>query len=188
MKIINILELVSFLILLITFILLFIWSLSNLNKKTRLTQVPKSVFREINEILNLKKDSVFYNLGSGDARFLFYLLSHNQDSEFIGVESNYFLIKLAKIHNWWNSFLGKKKIKIIKKDILESSFSEATHVFTYIYPDIMDDLLPRLDDELKPGTILISLNFRFTNKIPIKEIDLNKKRYSLKYKLYVYEF
>jgi len=52
----------------------------------------------------------------------------------------------------------------------------------------MDDLLPKLDEELKHGTHLISLNFQFTLKRPIAEIELPKKSYQPIKKIYIYEF
>ena len=52
----------------------------------------------------------------------------------------------------------------------------------------MDDLLTKFDKEFKTGTRLISLSFRFTNKVPIFEVDLKKSRYKIKRKLYVYQF
>ena len=52
----------------------------------------------------------------------------------------------------------------------------------------MDDLLPKFDRELKKGTRLVSLSFQFTNKRPSLEIDLNRNKYKLGRKLYVYDF
>jgi hypothetical protein len=52
----------------------------------------------------------------------------------------------------------------------------------------MDDLLPKFDRELKPGTRLVSASFKFTQKQPIAEFDLARGTYKLAQTLYVYEF
>ena len=52
----------------------------------------------------------------------------------------------------------------------------------------MDDLLPKLDRELRSGTRLVSVTFKFTTKQPIAEYDLNRSKYKLARKIYVYEF
>jgi len=61
-------------------------------------------------------------------------------------------------------------------------------IFTYLNPNIMDDLLTKFDKELKPGTRLVSLSFKFTGKQPINEIDLKRSKYKLGRKIYVYQF
>ena len=52
----------------------------------------------------------------------------------------------------------------------------------------MDDLLTKLDRELAPETLLISLSFRFTQKQPKATFDLSRGKYSLARELYLYEF
>ena len=52
----------------------------------------------------------------------------------------------------------------------------------------MDDLITKFDEELKPGTKLVSLSFQFTSKLSSKEVDLNRSKYKLGRKIYVYQF
>ncbi|MFA6355148.1 MAG: hypothetical protein WCW65_01860, partial [Candidatus Paceibacterota bacterium] len=66
--------------------------------------------------------------------------------------------------------------------------SKATHIFTYLYPNIMDDLLPKFDKEIKEGVKLVSMSFHFTNKREFSEIDLKRGKYQIAKKIYVYEF
>ena len=79
-------------------------------------------------------------------------------------------------------------VKILKKDFFDVDLGDATHIFTYLFPSVMDDLIPKLDSELKNGTRLVSASFHFTSKREIKEIDLKRKKYQLAGKIYVYEF
>ncbi len=188
MNILIILEWIAVIILLITFFLLCFWVFTSFNNKTRFTLVPPYLLKEIEKNLKIKDNSVVFNLGCGDGRVLFYLSKHNKKAKYIGVEDNNFLLFLALFKNWWNKISRKNKIEIINKDFFEQDLSKATHIFTYLYPNIMDDLLPKLDEELSHGTYLVSLNFQFTVKRPIAEIKLPKKSYQPIKKVYIYEF
>lgn len=188
MLIFNIIGWIVAVILFSTFILLCFWVFSSFRKKTRFTPVPNSILKEIEGVLIIKDNSILYNLGCGDGRVLFYLLKQNSKAEYIGVEDNLFLLSSAYLRNWWNKKRNKNVIKIIKGDFFKQDLSKATHIFTYLDPKSIDDLLPKLDQELKPGTRLISLNFQFTVKKPISEVDLIKRRYQPIRKIFVYEF
>ncbi|HCU01585.1 TPA: hypothetical protein DIC62_02175, partial [Candidatus Nomurabacteria bacterium] len=92
------------------------------------------------------------------------------------------------VRNWFFKRKNKSNISIIGKDFFDVNLSDATHIFTYLYPNVMDDLIPKLDKELKSGTRLISASFRFTGRREIEEIDLKRNNYQLAKKVYVYEF
>jgi tRNA A58 N-methylase Trm61 len=188
MLIINILEWLLVIISLITFVLLWAWIFSGFNKKTKFTQISSLVFEDIDKNLDIKKGSIVFHLGCGDGRVLFYLIKQNPQARFIGVEDNKFLLSLARLKNWWNKIFGRNQVEFVKKDFFDYDLSQATHIFTYLYPNIMDDVLPKLDKELKKGTRLVSLNFHFTGKRSIAEIELKKRSYQLAKKIYIYEF
>ncbi len=188
MDIFYILEWFLVIISFITFGVLSLWIFSSFNKKTRFTQTPSSVFKYISKSLEIKEGSAVYHLGCGDGRVLFNLAKQKPKAEFIGVEDNKFFLGLAFLHNWWNKIKKKEKIEIINRDFFNQDLSKATHIFVYLYPNFMDDLLSKFDKELSPGTRLVSLNFHFTSKQPIAEISLPKKSYQRNHRIYVYEF
>ena len=177
------------LIIFLTIIILFVlWSIGNFKNKVPFVAASNGVLKDINSALCVKDDSVVYDLGCGDGRILFYLSRINSKAKYIGVENNLFPILLAKL----GAFLNKKKtggsIEIIDNDFFKQDLSKATHIFTYLYPNIMDELLPKFQKELKPGTKLVSLAFKFTSKPYNEEIDLKRNKYKLGRKIYVYEF
>ncbi len=141
-------------------------------------------------MLDLKDDSVFYDLGCGDGRVLFYLAKKVPKAKYKGVENGPFPLVFSYINKWVNrKKAGGNRVEIIKKDFFEQDLSDATHVFAYLYPNIMDDLLPKFDKELPKGTKVVSTSFQFTLKRPIAEIDLERNGYfDLARKLYIYEF
>ena len=160
----------------------------NIMAKVPFVGVPSKVLKDIEKALNINDDSVVYDLGCGDGKVLFYLYKNHSKAKYIGIENNLFPTILAKTRNWFHFRKNKSNIKIIKKDFFEVDLSNATHIFTYLYPNLMDDLLPKLDKDLRKGTRLISASFHFTSKRELSEINLKRGKYQLAKKIYVYEF
>lgn len=164
------------------------WAFSFVKTDTPFIPTPKSVLPYISKTLDIRDDSVVYDMGSGDARILYYLKNKNNNAKFFGIEKfifPYTLYLFRKILNLKKS----KNIKIFKKDFFDQDFSDATHIVMYLYPNVMDNLLTKFDEELKEGTIVLSVAFHFTNKQPIAEIDMERYgKYSNARKLYVYKF
>ncbi len=184
----NILSWVFVIISFIALILIYFWVFSGFNKKTRFTPIPNFILKRLPDILKVKENSIIYHLGCGDGRVLFYLGDENSKAEYIGIEDNKFSLFLFNFQNWLNRIQKKNQIKVIDDNFFKQDLSKATHLITYLNPDVMDDLLPKLEGELVSGTRLFSLNFQFTTKKPITEIDINKKSYQPKQKIYIYEF
>jgi len=184
----NIFLIIGLIIALFILFLLVLWVWGNIRSKVPFIGVPLETLKEIENTLSLKKDSIVYDLGCGDGRVLFYLHKNNPTAKYIGIECNLFPYILAIVRNYFYKKKNKDDIKIIKGDFFDFDLSNSTHIFTYLYPNIMDDLLPKFDKELKKGTILVSASFHFTLKKENKEIDLRRKKYQLAKKIYLYEF
>lgn len=171
-----------------TSLLLMMWAIGNLKSRVPFVTASRGVFKYIKEAFSLTDNNIVYDLGCGDGRILFYLSKFSPNAKYIGIEHSTFPFILAKL----GSFLNKKKtgvdVNIIQKDFFKQDLSNATDVFTYLYPNLMDELLPKFEKEFKTGTKLVSLSFKFTNKIPIKEVDLDRSKYKLGRKLYIYQF
>lgn len=178
----------SFIILFSTLVLMFFWMWTNITAKVPFVSVPLSTLKDIEKALNIKDNSIVYDLGCGDGRVLFSLYKNNPKAKYIGIENNSFAFLLLKVKNIWHKKKYNSNIIILKKDFFDVDISDATHVFTYLYPNIMDDLIPKLDKELKHGTILVSMSFHFTSKREINIIDLKRSKYGLARKIYIYEF
>lgn len=181
-------QLVLVLILLAALILFSIWMVGAFRAKVPFIPVPNSILPDIAKALGIKKDSTVYDLGCGDARILFYLSTQVPEAQYIGIENSSFPVLLARFRAWWHRRVTKTQIEILDQDFFTRDLSDATHIFTYLYPNVMDDLLPKLDRELKPGTRLVSATFKFTGKQPVSSIDLGRKKRQLARTLYVYEF
>lgn len=161
---------------------------SNIRAKVPFIGIPNNVLKDIEKEFILKDDSVIYDLGCGDGRVLFHLAKKNPKLKYIGIENSPFPFVIAKTLSWWHKKRDNLNVEILKKDFFDVDLSNATHIFTYLYPNVMDDLLPKLDKELKRGTVLISSSFHFTTKREVREVDLKRGKYQLGKLLYIYEF
>jgi cyclopropane fatty-acyl-phospholipid synthase-like methyltransferase len=169
-------------------VLVLVWIWTGLRARVPYVPVPSKTLNEIQKALGVTDSSVLYDLGCGDGKVLFHVARSVPRAKYVGIENNIFPIILANIKAWWHKWHRGTDVKIVSKDFFKEDFSDATHIFTYLYPVVMDDLLPKFDTMLKPGTRLVSASFKFTQKQPIQEIDLGRGKYSLARKLYVYEF
>lgn len=183
-----ILEGLVLIIFLIVFVVMCIWMFTGYRSQTPFGGIPNSILKDIYEVMDLKENSVVYNLGCGDGRFLFYVANRMPKARYVGFEKSLVPLMFAKIKSWWYQRKTGTKIEFTKKDFFKYDLSKATHVVSYLYPNTMDDLLPKLDEELKSGVKLISVSFKFTQKKPKASLDLSRGKYSIAKELYIYEF
>lgn len=162
------------------------WESSLLFTRAPFIPIPMAVLPSIEKALDLKTGDVLFDLGCGDGRVLLACAEKQPAAAFVGLDKASIAIWFAKIRFWRSG--SKASIKFMRKNFFKSDISSATHVFTYLFPGLMDSLLPYLQQHLKPGTRLVSCDFKFTDKTPIETIDLNRPERSLGRKLHIYEF
>lgn len=191
---------VIIIILSVTFLILFVFSLlyaSNavsllwntlLKKEAPFVPLQRGVANFVADEMAIVKDSVVYDLGCGDGRVLFALARRHPQGRYVGVEKNILPFVLAKL----NFFLhGRpKNIKIMKQDMYACDFSAATHIFTYLFPEQMERIYAKLERELRKGTQLFSCAFYFKRKEPARILEIPQRGLvpSIHQKIYVYEF
>jgi SAM-dependent methyltransferase len=175
-------------ILLAVLILMFMWMVNLAKEGSPFIPISQSVLKEIDKAMNINDDSIVYDLGCGDGRVLFYLSKLHPRAKFIGIERSTFPLILSKV----GVFLSKKntsnEIEIIKQDFFTTDLSKATHIFVYLKPNIMDDLLTKFDKELKTGTKIVSGYFQFTLKRPTREASFGNDKNDGRKRLFIYEF
>ncbi len=165
------------------------WMYSGITAKVPFISVPLSILPAIEKALDIQPDSVVYDLGCGDARVLRYLARKYPKATFIGIENSAFPYYIAKTISRWNKMRGAPdNVKVLREDFFTHDLSKATRVFVYLYPQVMDDILNKLEEELPAGSRLVSTTFKFTQKPPILEVDLLRKRRQLARHLFIYEF
>lgn len=163
---------------------LFLWHLF-ITRRAPFVPIPSDVLKEINQALELRPNSVLFDLGCGDARVLISAQKIQPRAKFVGIDISWLPLFLAK----WRIRLNQvDNIKLIHDSFFKQELSSATHVFTYLFPEIMDQLLPKLRQELRPSTRLVSCDFKFSALAPQKIINLNRPHKALGQRLFVYEF
>lgn len=139
--------------------------------------LPKNTVRRVFREINLSKNDIVLDLGSGDGRVLIIAVEEFGCRKAYGVEINYFLYLLSK-------FLIKmkgleKKIEIIYGDFLKIKWPKASVITMYLLWGIMKDVQDKLLREVKKTKIV-----SFAHKLPnLKE---NKKIKTGHFYTYIY--
>ena len=157
--------------------------LNYLRKRPPFVPVSSKVIPDIISALDLQPDSKFYDLGCGDGKVLLAATAAAPEANCIGIEFDWFPFKIAKI-----KCRKIPNISLLRENFFQTDLASATHIFTYLFPHTMNELLPKLEQELRPGTRLVSCDFKFTEKEPIQIIDLHRDENKLCRFLYIYEF
>ncbi len=123
--------------------------------------IPKGLEYEIVENLGLDKNSILYDLGCGDGRVLVEASREYPEIKAVGIEIAHWPFILAK----YKSF-GFKNIKIKRENIFTTDISDATHIFLYLYPEVISKLILNIKQQCRPGTIIISCDFEIANMKP----------------------
>lgn len=167
------------------FFLMF-WQWSLLVTRAPFVPVPRVVLPEIVKVCQLKPEDRMYDLGCGDARVLVACYQAQPLARYVGIDKALAPILFAK---WRLRRLpSKHTIQLWRQNFFKADLSSATVIFTYLFPGLMDDLLPKLEHELTSGARLISCDFVFKTKAPVQIIKLTRSPYSLARTLYIYEF
>jgi len=64
-------------------------------------------------------------------------------------------------------------VKFRNEDLFQADFHEATVVTLYLLPDLNVKLMPRLMEQLKPGSRIVSHQFDMGQWRPDKKVELN---------------
>ncbi len=146
-----------------------------------------AIAEEVAEVFGtLPLGSVLYDPGCGDGRVLFAVARRNPGLHCVGIELRTFPYGCAL---WKKRRHPGMNVNFVRANAFAQDLSPATHLYTYLYPNVMDALLPKLEKELRPGTILLSLDFPFTHKQPVGTVPLvNAEEGKLGSMLYTYVF
>lgn len=111
----------------------------------------------------------FYELGAGDGNVLFTVAKRNLQSKCVGIERDIVPATLFRIRGFFSQF---PNVSLVQDDFMRTDLTSATHLYTYLFPQVLDMLHPKLERELPPGALLVSLDFRMSAKEPefMKEV------------------
>lgn len=136
--------------------------------------------------LALAPGDTFYDIGCGDGRVVFAAHRQEPRARCIGVE------KRLGWHLWSRlvrSRMGNpSNVEFRRADFYTTSFSDATKIYVFLCTSVMAELEPKFEQELV-GTLLVSCNFPFPTKKPIRVVDVESAQAGGIFRtLYVYQF
>ncbi len=156
-----------FLLFLISFlVLVMISSLFHLKHMVPFVPTPAPVIDAMIAEANLKPGMLAVDLGAGDGRVIRRAMRRVPGIRAVGYEGAFGVWVLAKFCN----LMSRSKPDMRMQNFFKENFSDADVVFTYLSIDIMQKLLPKLEQELKPGAKVISNTFSFKKKEPEKKV------------------
>ncbi|MCL5011984.1 MAG: class I SAM-dependent methyltransferase [Patescibacteria group bacterium] len=167
----------------IIYILQTLWR-TLLKKEAPYIPSPLDTAQQLAQHIIIPAKGVVYDLGCGDGRLLRALYNTFPHATYRGIEHE---LAPYVLFRWHNRNIPKEYLSIKREDFFKTNISSATHVLTYLFPHIMDKLLSKFEKELKPGTLVISVDFAFSKKQPKEIINLETHTTRGK-RLYVYEF
>ena len=131
---------------------------------------PQEVVEDMLRLANVRKGDVLYDLGSGDGRIAITAAKR------YGVRATGIDIDPQRIQE---ANANAKKagvtnlVQFRQEDLFKADFKDATVITLYLLPDLNVRLRPRLLEELKPGTRIVSHQFDMGTWKPDKKLESN---------------
>ena len=131
---------------------------------------PQDVVEDMLRLANVRKGDVLYDLGSGDGRIAITAAKK------YGVKATGIDIDPERIREATEN--AKKAgvtnlVQFRQENLFTADFKDATVITLYLLPDLNVKLRPKLWNELKPGTRIISHQFEMGSWKPEKKLESN---------------
>ena len=133
----------------------------DLLRVTELAPTPREAVTAMVALANVQPNEILYDLGCGDGRILVEA-TYLYGCRSVGVELNPDTLKLAAENV--DDYGLANKIRLYQGDVLKYTYDKADVVTVYLYPELIEKILPRLPK----GTRVISYLHSFTGS---KRVD-----------------
>jgi protein-L-isoaspartate O-methyltransferase len=149
---------------------------------TPFVPTPYTVVEKMLELAGVGPEDTVYDLGSGDGRIVI-AAAQKFGARAVGVE--------IRSELWKQSAeeivrLGlEKRARIIHDDMFQVDVSAATVVTLYQLTAVNDRLRPRLEQRLRPGARVVSVDFEIPGWTPVKVLRVTSENGN-EYKLFLY--
>jgi len=129
------------------------------------------IIKEIIENLEIREDSVIYELGCGQANFLGAIGKRYKKVKMFGIEYSFLPYLLAQLQD----VFVKNNITILKRNFFKVDLSKADIIYCYLNLDTMRRLEEKFRKECKKGAVVVSCSFPLPNIKPGKVMKKEKK-------------
>ena len=143
---------------------------------------PMTVVERMLELAKVTPKDVVYDLGSGDGRIVI-MAAQKFGAHAMGVELDPKLYQKS-----WASIeqLGlAPRAKILYGNMFQADVHAATVVTLYLLPGVNEDIRPMLERQLRPGTRVVSHDFRMASWDAVKSEEV-KTESGVVHTIYLY--
>ncbi len=135
---------------------------------------PMKVVRSLLNLCMIGRNDFLIDLGSGDGRIVI-TAAKEYGARGFGVDLNEKLVELSKKYAIAEGV--EKQTDFLVQDIFKTDIRKATVVTMYLLNDINLKLRPKLLNELKPGTRIVSHDFHMGSWMPDKMVLLDVPKF-----------
>jgi len=143
---------------------------------------PQDVVDKMLELAKVTKDDLLYDLGCGDGRIV-VTAAQRYGCRAIGYDIDPERVK-ESLENVERNEVGHL-VRIEQKDIFTLDLSESDVITLYLLPSLNVKLIPQLE-KLKPGSRIVSHDFRMRGIKPDKVVRLTSNKDGVEHKIYLW--
>jgi ribosomal protein L11 methylase PrmA len=131
---------------------------------------PQDVVEDMLRLADARKGDVLYDLGSGDGRIAI-TAAKKYGIKATGIDIDPERIREANENARKAGVTSLVQFR--QEDLFKADFKDATIITLYLLPDLNVKLRPKLWNELKPGTRIVSHQFEMGTWKPEKKLESN---------------
>ena len=132
---------------------------------------PQNVVEAMLKMASVKQGDIVYDLGSGDGRIPITAVQKYNVTRAVGIDINPERIREAEA-NLQKAGVGGR-VRFLNEDLFEAKISDATVVTLYLLNSLNLKLLPKLLNDLKPGTRVVSHAFDMGTWKPQQTLNID---------------
>lgn len=137
------------------------------------------VIKHLVSIIKPRPGDTVYDVGCGDGRVAVALAKSHPGARVRCVEIRDDLADKARA----NAAENGVDVEVVKADFFKHSFSDADVVYMYLLTSVNQKLRPKLEQELRPGTVVVTLDFPIPEWVEVARVELPR---SWQRTLYIY--
>jgi predicted O-methyltransferase YrrM len=132
---------------------------------------PEDVVDAMLKVAKVGKADVLYDLGSGDGRIPITAARKYGIAKGVGIDIN--PERIAEANENLRKAGVADRVQFVNADLFESDFSDATVITLYLLPSLNLKLLPKLLQEVRPGTRIVSHAFHMGSWQPEQTLNID---------------
>jgi len=140
---------------------------------------PKRIVRAMLQLASVRRGETLFDLGAGDGRIIIEA-AREFGARAVGVEVAPEYVR--RIRERINA--TGIKAELIESDIFKVDLSPADVITIYLSPSANAKLVQKLNNELKPGTRIVSLDYPVPGWVPRRELEVTAS--GLRRTIYLY--